>query len=354
MTYREQYLAIMHYQDNHTMPVVHWHGWPETMTRWQQEGLPKDQDIHRFLGTTPMWTFVWPNLGLFPAFPEETLSETAEYRIYRDAEGVVCQAWKNQSCIPHYIDFTFKSAKDWPEYKKRLQPHPDRLPKNLPQLAADYAARGLPVNMNTASLMGWARNWLGVENLSYLMYDDPDCFQDIVQTIADLVCWACDEILPTVKVDMGFGWEDICGKSGPLVSPSLFDRLVAPGYRQIRNKLEQYGVTLYGIDSDGDVTDLVGHWLDAGVNVQFPIEVGSWHGDGMAFRKKYGRDLRIVGQFDKLALERGHADVDAELQRLRPLMQDGGYLLMPDHLITPGVALDDYRWYLDRVRQLRW
>jgi hypothetical protein len=26
---------------------------------------------------------------------------------------------------------------------------------------------------------------------------------------------------------------------------------------------------------------------------------------------------------------------------------------MPDHLITPGVALPDYKWYLERVRTLR-
>jgi hypothetical protein len=35
------------------------------------------------------------------------------------------------------------------------------------------------------------------------------------------------------------------------------------------------------------------------------------------------------------------------------LMKDGGYMMMPDHLITPGVSLADYRWYLDRVRTLR-
>ena len=64
------------------------------------------------------------------------------------------------------------------------------------------------------------------------------------------------DALGNVKVDLGFGWEDICGRGGPLVSPAIFDECVAPGYRKIRNKLEEYGVTLYGIDSDGDVTDL--------------------------------------------------------------------------------------------------
>ena len=61
----------------------------------------------------------------------------------------------------------------------------------------------------------------------------------------------------------------------------------------------------------------------------------------------------MIGNFDKLTLETSRDAVAAELERLRPLMQEGGYIIMPDHLITPGVALDDYRWYLDQVRALR-
>jgi uroporphyrinogen decarboxylase len=156
-----------------------------------------------------------------------------------------------------------------------------------------------------------------------------------------------------VTPDMGFGWEDICGKSGPLVSPSIFAQFVAPGYRKIRDKLESYGVRLLGIDSDGDVKQLLGPWLEAGVNVQFPIEVGAWKAEAMNYRKQYGKELRVIGHFDKLTLEQSQDAVLAELDRLKPLMQDGGFMMMPDHLITPGVSLDMYRWYLDQVRDLR-
>lgn len=353
MTYRELFHEIMFYGEFDRMPVIHWTGWEETLERWYAEGLPRDVNIHEYLGTTPHWTGVGVNLDLYPPFEEECLEDTPEYRVFRQRDGVVCKDWKGKSCIPHFIDFTLKSAADWPEYKRRLQPDPARLPQNLQEQIATAQASGLPLVIGTASLMGWIRNWMGVENMSYLMFDDRDCYADMVNTLADLTCWGLDQVLPHIQVDMGFGWEDICGKAGPLVSPAIFDDCVAPGYTKIRNKLEQYGVHLYGIDSDGDVSALVGHWLDAGVNVQFPIEVGTWKADANAYRKQYGRDLRIIGNFDKLALERGQADVLAEFDRLLPLMKDGGYLLMPDHLITPGVSLEMYKWYLDQVRQLR-
>ena len=356
MNNRELFLNIMNYGDFDRMPVVHWWQWNETLERWHAEGVPADTSIHEYLGVPQHWTGIGANVELFPKFEERHIEDRGDSRVYRDANGVVCQAWKNRSNIPHYIDFTLKTPEDWEKhYKWRLQPDEARLapPEKLAEQVAHANACGLPIAFWTGSLMGWIRDWMGVENLAYFMYDHPDVFKDMVDTLADLVCWVADRVLPHIKVDMGHGWEDICGRSGPFVSPGIFKRCVAPGYRKIRAKLEQYGCHLYGIDSDGDVTALVGPWLDAGVNLQFPIEVGVWKADGMAFRKKYGRELRIVGNFDKMTLEQSRGAVEAEIQRLMPLMRDGGFMLLPDHLITPGVALKDYQWYLERVGQIR-
>ena len=101
MTNRELFLNIMHYGSFDRMPVVHWSGWTETMERWYGEGLPRDKNIHEFFGTQPHWTGIGANVHLFPLFDEETIEETEEWRNFRDSQGVVCQAWKKQSNIPH-------------------------------------------------------------------------------------------------------------------------------------------------------------------------------------------------------------------------------------------------------------
>ena len=101
------------------------------------------------------------------------------------------------------------------------------------------------------------------------------------------------------------------------------------------------------------MTPLVPLWLEAGVNIQFPVEIGTWQADPMEFRKKWGKELRIIGGLDKLELEKGRAAIAAEIERRIPLMKDGGFIPMPDHLITPGVSLEDYKYYLDRMRRLR-
>jgi uroporphyrinogen-III decarboxylase len=38
----------------------------------------------------------------------------------------------------------------------------------------------------------------------------------------------------------------------------------------------------------------------------------------MKFRKQYGKELRVIGNLDKLTLEKSHEAVEAEIQRLLP------------------------------------
>jgi uroporphyrinogen decarboxylase len=355
MTMRELWLEIMYYGEFDRMPVIHWTGWTETMERWHEEGMPEGVNAHEYFDTVPHWAGVGGNLSLLPAFEAETIEETEEYRIFRAGDGVVQKDWKNRSCIPQYIDYTLKTAADWPEFKKRLQPDPGRIWQTMDESIRNAEESGLPVVLGTASMMGWIRNWMGVENMSFLMYDDPDCYADMVMTLADLTCWFIDQVVPRMsrKPDMGFGWEDICGKSGPLVSPQIFEKCVAAGYRKMRDKLEEHDIDLLGIDTDGMIEPMTRNWLDAGVNVQFPVEYGTWKARPEDFRKKYGRELRIVGGYNKLVLEQGRPAIDAELESHIPLMKEGGFIIMPDHLITPGVPLEDYKYYLEQVRQLR-
>jgi hypothetical protein len=33
-------------------------------------------------------------------------------------------------------------------------------------------------------------------------------------------------------------------------------------------------------------------------------------------------------------------------------MEDGGFVPLPDHLITPGTSLDNYKYYLEAIRRI--
>jgi uroporphyrinogen decarboxylase len=162
-----------------------------------------------------------------------------------------------------------------------------------------------------------------------------------------------DQILPKVKVDLGWVWEDISSKSGPFISPKVFEKCVVPGYQKISSKLRQYGVELYAVDSDGILDPLIPGWLEGGVNIIYPVEIGTWQADPMELRTRYGRELRIIGGIDKREIAKGRAAIDAEIERRLPLMREGGYIPAPDHEIIPGTSLQDYQYYVESIRALR-
>ena len=125
-----------------------------------------------------------------------------------------------------------------------------------------------------------------------------------------------------------------------------------PHYRRITVLLHKYGVDVVWLDCDGDISRLVPMWLDAGVNCMFPLEVGTWGADPLKYRREYGKDLLIMGGFDKHLLQRNKAQIEAEVYRLAPLIEEGGYIGFCDHRVPPDVPLENYRFYLETVREV--
>jgi hypothetical protein len=151
--------------------------------------------------------------------------------------------------------------------------------------------------------------------------------------------------------DFAHFWEDICYKNGPLVSPAVFREYVGPHYRRITGLVKSKGIDIISLDCDGWIDALIPIWVDNGVNTMFPIEVGTWHASILPWRKQYGKDLRGVGGMNKTVFAYDRAAVDAEVERLKPLVALGGYLPCPDHRIAPDAKWDLVRYYCDRIRK---
>jgi uroporphyrinogen decarboxylase len=105
------------------------------------------------------------------------------------------------------------------------------------------------------------------------------------------------------------------------------------------------------VDSDGDISLLIPLWLEAGVNCMFPIEVGTWGADPVALRNEYGKDLLMMGGFDKKILAKSKEAIEAEVRRLTPLVEEGGFIGFCDHRVPPDVPLENYWHYLELVRK---
>lgn len=194
-----------------------------------------------------------------------------------------------------------------------------------------------------------------VLGMSYLMYDeDEDLFANIIDTFADMQYKYVEAILKTgAKFDFAHYWEDICFKNGPLLSPELFNELCEKHYKKRNDLCHKYGIDIISLDCDGVVGDLLPTWFENGVNTMFPIEVGVWGDQFEAARNKFGPALLGVGGMDKTVLRKDKAAVDAELERIKRLVDMGGFIPCPDHRLMPGTKFELVQYYAEEIKNIR-
>ena len=115
--------------------------------------------------------------------------------------------------------------------------------------------------------------------------------------------------------------------------------------------LRGYGIDVFSVDCDGNIDELIPIWLEAGINGMLPCEVAAGM-DVVKMRKKYGRDIWIVGGIDKRALAQGRRAIDDEIYAKVPFMlENGGYIPSIDHEVPHDISLSNYRYYLEQLKK---
>lgn len=368
MSLREDTLAILHYEKYKNFPIVHFGYWTETIEKWRSEGFisdeeamnvcdnsPNENSISRRLGFDYNWNSTFGgNYGLFPAFETRVIEVLADGHVKQmDENGVIVLVKPGTVSIPAEIDHTLKDRATWESnYKFRLQMSEERYKHTDFTSYMTTEGRETPIALHCGSLYGNIRNYLGVEGTCYLLADDEDLYTEIIDTNADMMYKIVKAILEKgVKPDYAHFWEDICFKNGPLISPSVFAEKVGPWYRKFANLLKSYGVDIITVDCDGMIDSLLPVWLDNGINGMFPIEVGTWNASIAPWREKYGRQVLGVGGMNKTVFSRDYKAVDEEIERLKRLVDLGGYIPCPDHRIAPDAKWENVQYYCEKLRK---
>lgn len=363
MTLRENYLAALSFKPYEKLPVVRFEHWPQTIEKWRREGyLTAEEPQNDFqLAVKQGFDFpVWHNAfgganALSPSFEPRIIEELPDGSIKRlGADGVVILEMKDCYSIPKEIDHLLVDRRSFEEhFRFRLQYSDSRIDFKRLDLAIKNRNPEYPSQFFLGSFFGCIRNWTGVEGFSYLLADDEALFDEIVAMVGDVIFRMAQRIFEYgYRPDICLIWEDICFKNGPLVNPKMFAEKVGPQYKRVCDLVRRYGVDIIGLDCDGMIDALLPIWLENGVNTMFPIEIGTWNGNIKTWREKYGQAVRGIGGMNKLVLERDYAAIDAEIERIRPLVELGGYVPCLDHNITPGATWDNVRHYCDRMHKV--
>jgi len=368
MTDRERVRAILHYENYDRMPLVHFGIWTELLDVWYSQGNMSREyyeeykkgrrDVLCDLGFDFEWGAQIGVAGaLVPGFEYKELSRDADGNVtYINGNGLIEQIREGATSIPKTIGTLLEDRKAWEKlYKPRMTPGEHRYNRAAYRSFAEgynkTATR--PVGMYVGSYYGWIRDMLGVEALAYLQVDDEELYAEIIETVGELNYQNAKVMLEEgIRPDFGHMWEDICFKNGPLVNPEVFAKYVGPQYRRVTELLRQYGCDVVSLDCDGCIDKLVPIWLENGVNVMFPIEVGTWNASIEPWRKKYGRELRGVGGVDKRVFAQDYSAIDREIERIKRLVDLGGYIPCPDHRLPPETKWENVQYYCEKFRKV--
>lgn len=368
MTSLDRFNASMTYSPADAVPNWELGAWPQAILRWESEGLPPERCRGDWFAGLPAWDmdlriFAPIHFAFLPMFEPEVLEETPEYIVARNGLGIVSRALKEGSVgggrmsMDQYLDHPVHNRAEWEQLKKRLDPtDPARYPADWDQQVESWRASPLPKvlgrNCGPCGFYWRMREWLGTEELSLAFYDNPAMIADMCETFADFTI----EVTRRARADLTWDYfnlnEDLAFKHGPLVSPALFRKLVFPAMKRLIDELKRHGVRYVSLDTDGNPGPLIPLFLEAGVDILWPLEQAAEGMNPYDLRRRWGRELRLWGAVDKREIARGPAAIDAHLASLAPLVEQGGFIPTLDHTFPPDISAASFCHYMEQKARL--
>jgi uroporphyrinogen decarboxylase len=366
MTSRERFLDILDFKPADPLWVrCALYLWDETIERWREEGWD-GTPLETYFGVDNIMR-VDPYYGPVPPFAHEVMSEDETTVVYVNHEGILMREFKmnRDMSMPQFIKFPVENEGEWRTFvAERLALHPaERLDPEWQAKVAPYrnapGGSGAPAGIDPPPRQCWAdrwggffgsiRNMLGVERLCTAFYDDPAWVERMMGERADAMIAVTEEVLKYTDIDLFFFWEDMAYKAGPLVGPKMYRKFALKHYRRVCDWVHSKGIRHIGLDSDGDISLLIPIWLDAGIDVLWPFEVQAGM-DVLKVRQQFGRDLVIWGGIDKRAIAEGGEAMRCEVERVMPLVEEGGYIPEPDHGIPPDISWPNFCEYMEYLK----
>jgi hypothetical protein len=231
-----------------------------------------------------------------------------------------------------------------------------RLLTDWERRVSEWSARDYPLGI--AISRGLFRS-LGIEDWGSLvsvlcaLCDEPDEVEATMESATGLSLRILGRVAAEVSLDFALFNEPIAAFHAPVVSPAHYRRFVLPHLQRLVAVLRAAGVPVLIVQTYGQVEPLIPLWQEAGINTLWCYHAQPAGIDYGALRRRYGRDLRLIGGIPTAALSEGPGAIEEALDRVAaPLLAEGGYLPMLDDRVRATVPYDNYRYYRDRLQAL--
>ena len=373
MNARERFLETMLFGTPDRIPFSPGGGRKSTREAWHRQGLPesvKPHEISRYAYEQIGGTLDFPGGGegfhinerMIPQFEEKVIEVRENTQVVQDWKGNICEI--SNEFTPEYlrnaIDFVTRSWikcpveswDDWETMKERYNANdPSRLPENPEELGDRLKNRTWPITIHFSGPFWQMREWLGFENLCTSFYDAPDMIRDMVSFWTNHVTKLMESAFVHFIPDEVHLSEDMAYKAFSMISPDMAREFLLPAWAAWGEIIRSHDIPLYAMDSDGFIGELIPIWMEAGINGCDPIEVAA-HNDIVDFRRRFGKRMAYRGGVDKRKMAAGGTALDEELERIRPVIESGGFIPSCDHGIPSDVSWPNFLHYTEGLAKL--
>lgn len=276
MTDRQRFNCQMHYQPIDRCFNMEFGYWKENFDSWdifKVNGIKSNAEADLFFNFDKI-AVVHGKTWMHPVFEIKVIRWNSDKHVIINKDGLLAEVPNDShETIPHFLESSIKNPNDWRNIKsQRFDPaHPDRVVDIESILNEHPNDRDYPLGVDCGSMIGRIRDLLTFEGLAYAVYDYPEMVEDMVETSCVLVERFLNQVLDKIDFDFASGWEDICFKSGPIVSVDFFKNVVMPRYKRISDKLKKAGIDIWYTDCDGDIRPILPFFLEGGINCMFPF-----------------------------------------------------------------------------------
>lgn len=302
------------------LPVMEWAPWWHlTVERWLREGLPKEKS-----GYAELQDYFGLDKCIQSYFPVRTAQTPVEKS---HGAGII------------------KSEEDFERIKNTMFPDVSKMiPKEHFEWLRKTRERGDYVHFFTVEGFFWyPRALLGIEDHLYSFYDEPELLDYMCSLYAEWLKKVIEFIGNTFRFDFMSFAEDMSYNKGPMISRDMFDKFLAPYYKQVIPLIQKCDIPVF-VDSDGDITEAVDWYAGVGADGMFPLERQAGV-DVSLYIEKQPR-MTFLGHFDKMCMKFGEEAMRQEFERLLPSCIKGKVIPGVDHQTPPDVSIDTYRTYV--------
>lgn len=375
LTSRQRVLTALHHEEPDRVPIVIGSSNTTTLKMKPYQKLKASLGIQ----AEDRYLYDWPELG------SADLDEATLQRLRSDVRGVrdrfpaeVYQ--RNRARTPHspFID-------DWGSGSVEIEPgtwypgvHPLSEAQTLDEIE-NYPWPDMDDPSRVAHVQQWAQKldeenqyaiiatpWLlfplerafamqGMDKFLLNLAMNPDFAEALLRKIAGLCktlmghfLAACGDKIDIIKIGDDLGTQDRL-----MISPRMYRRILKPIHADYIAFIKERTKAKVFFHTDGDVFDLIGDFIEIGVDILNPIQTSAGKMADLAeLKKQFGKKISFCGAIDtRHILPHGTPEqVRGEVRRvIEILAPGGGYLVASVHTIMDEVPPENILAMVDAV-----